>query len=110
MIRRSLAALVLIAAVALASTGAASAHPRTVDLQLLNVSDWHAQLDPLNGVGGAAVLWSPGSRPLTASYSHVRCDDGRDDEHGRRSRRRCWQWALPARVVRAAAGGATYRA
>jgi len=27
-----------------------------VTIQILNVSDWHAQLDPSNGVGGAAVL------------------------------------------------------
>jgi 5'-nucleotidase len=56
--RRSLAALVLSAALALSATSSASADPRTVDLQLLNVSDWHAQLDPLSGVGGAAVLSS----------------------------------------------------
>jgi 5'-nucleotidase len=29
-----------------------------VEIQLLDVSDWHAQLDPLSGVGGAAVLSS----------------------------------------------------
>jgi 5'-nucleotidase len=28
----------------------------TVDIQILNVSDFHGQLDPLNGVGGAAAL------------------------------------------------------
>lgn len=27
-----------------------------VDIQILSVSDWHAQLDPVNGIGGAAVL------------------------------------------------------
>mgnify|MGYP001468119299 FL=1 len=27
-----------------------------IDIQILNVSDWHAQLDPVSGVGGAAVL------------------------------------------------------
>jgi 2',3'-cyclic-nucleotide 2'-phosphodiesterase (5'-nucleotidase family) len=27
-----------------------------VDIQIINVSDWHGQLDPINGVGGAAVL------------------------------------------------------
>jgi 5'-nucleotidase len=73
--RTSLAALVLSAALALTATGSASADPRTVDLQLLNVSDWHAQLDPVNGVGGAAVLSSywkadrarnPNSLTLTA--------------------------------------------
>jgi 2',3'-cyclic-nucleotide 2'-phosphodiesterase (5'-nucleotidase family) len=37
--------------------GAAQAKPReTMTLQILSVSDWHAQLDPVNGVGGAAVL------------------------------------------------------
>jgi 2',3'-cyclic-nucleotide 2'-phosphodiesterase (5'-nucleotidase family) len=30
--------------------------PSTVDIQILDISDWHAQLDPLGGVGGAAVL------------------------------------------------------
>lgn len=39
----------------------AASPPTTVDIQLLNVSDWHAQLDPLSvigvgNVGGAAVL------------------------------------------------------
>lgn len=28
----------------------------SVTIQIINVSDWHAQLDPLNGVGGAAAL------------------------------------------------------
>lgn len=28
----------------------------TVDLQILDVSDWHGQLDPIGGVGGGAVL------------------------------------------------------
>jgi 2',3'-cyclic-nucleotide 2'-phosphodiesterase (5'-nucleotidase family) len=30
--------------------------PTTVDLQFLSVTDWHAQLDPLSGVGGAAAI------------------------------------------------------
>jgi 2',3'-cyclic-nucleotide 2'-phosphodiesterase (5'-nucleotidase family) len=30
--------------------------PGTVDVQLLTVSDWHGQLTPVNGVGGAAFL------------------------------------------------------
>jgi 2',3'-cyclic-nucleotide 2'-phosphodiesterase (5'-nucleotidase family) len=30
----------------------------TVDIQILNVSDWHGQLDPLNGIGGAAAISS----------------------------------------------------
>jgi len=28
----------------------------TMEIQILSISDWHAQLDPLNGVGGAAAL------------------------------------------------------
>ena len=28
----------------------------TVALQILDISDWHGQVDPINGVGGAAVL------------------------------------------------------
>jgi 5'-nucleotidase len=58
MLRRSFAGLVVTAVVALIGAGPAAADPKTVELQLLNVSDWHAQLDPLNGVGGAAVLSS----------------------------------------------------
>ena len=27
-----------------------------MEIQILSISDWHAQLDPLNGVGGAAAL------------------------------------------------------
>ncbi len=38
----------------LASAGATSRE--SVTLQILNVSDWHGALDPVNGVGGAAVL------------------------------------------------------
>jgi len=34
----------------------AAPHHGTIDIQLLNVSDWHGQLDPISGVGGAAVL------------------------------------------------------
>ncbi|HVE98991.1 MAG TPA: 5'-nucleotidase C-terminal domain-containing protein [Mycobacteriales bacterium] len=50
-----LAASAMILSAAVGS--AALAQPRSlVDLQLLSVSDWHAQLDPLSGVGGAAVL------------------------------------------------------
>ncbi len=44
----------------LAWTGQATAVPTrpgaTVDIQVLNVSDFHGQLDPLNGIGGAAAL------------------------------------------------------
>jgi len=58
--RRRGLALGLIAMLALvvpAATLAAPAIPgRTVDLQILDVSDWHGQVDPINGVGGAPVL------------------------------------------------------
>ncbi len=58
--------LILIAALAafLALAGNAAADPpeQPVELQLLSVSDWHAQLDPVSvggvNVGGAAVLSS----------------------------------------------------
>jgi 5'-nucleotidase len=60
---RMLSALALAAMVAFASAVPAAAHskthkdaPKTEEIQILNVSDWHAQLDPLNGVGGAAAL------------------------------------------------------
>src|SRR5215207_7500530 len=60
---RMLSALALAAMVAFASAAPAAAHskkhkdkPKTEEIQLVNVSDWHAQLDPLNGVGGAAAL------------------------------------------------------
>ncbi|MEK7422470.1 MAG: 5'-nucleotidase C-terminal domain-containing protein [Actinomycetota bacterium] len=50
-----------------------------IDIQILNVSDWHAQLDPVSGVGGAAVLsayWkadrlaNPNSITLTAGDAY----------------------------------------
>lgn len=39
-------------------SAAAAQPPTVVSVQLLNVSDWHGQIDPLNNVGGAAVLSS----------------------------------------------------
>lgn len=52
--------LVLLAIAALiipAGALAARATPgSTLDLQILDVSDWHGQVDPINGTGGAAVL------------------------------------------------------
>lgn len=51
------ARLVLLAALFLAPFSTASAAPRgPVDIQVLTVSDWHGQLDPIGNVGGAAVL------------------------------------------------------
>jgi 5'-nucleotidase len=50
----------LLAITALVPAAAASSQrapaKETVDLQILQVSDWHAQLDPISGVGGAAAL------------------------------------------------------
>jgi len=49
--------LLVLTTMLLASTSVAIAAPHaTVDIQIINVSDWHGQLDPINGVGGAAVL------------------------------------------------------
>ena len=61
--RRSWAPLAAVAGLSVAAFGlsgtAEAAPPRpAVTVQLLNVSDWHGQLDPLNGVGGAAVISS----------------------------------------------------
>jgi 5'-nucleotidase len=58
MTRRMLAALTVSAAMMALPTSAAHASPPAVELQLLNVSDWHAQLEPAGGVGGAALLSS----------------------------------------------------
>ncbi len=40
----------------LATEKAPGTRSKSVDIQVLNVSDFHGQLDPLNGVGGAAAL------------------------------------------------------
>jgi len=49
--------LVTWVAMVLMTTMSVGAAPHTtVDIQILNVSDWHGQLDPISGVGGAAVL------------------------------------------------------
>lgn len=57
---RSKATLPLLAltagALVLSSGAVAAQRPAPVELQFLTVSDWHAQLDPVNGVGGAAAL------------------------------------------------------
>jgi 5'-nucleotidase len=57
--RFTLAALLLALLLAVAAP-VASARPEAgrpfVSIQLVNVSDWHAQLDPLNGIGGAPAL------------------------------------------------------
>jgi 2',3'-cyclic-nucleotide 2'-phosphodiesterase (5'-nucleotidase family) len=51
---------ILLVLVLISTTGARAAPKPTIDIQILNVSDWHGQLDPLSVgttlVGGAAVL------------------------------------------------------
>jgi 2',3'-cyclic-nucleotide 2'-phosphodiesterase (5'-nucleotidase family) len=47
---------ILVILVLISTTGAIPAARSTVNIQLLNVSDWHGQLDPINGVGGAAAI------------------------------------------------------
>jgi 2',3'-cyclic-nucleotide 2'-phosphodiesterase (5'-nucleotidase family) len=49
------ALLVGVAALAGVATGA-KPDPGVVTLQLLAVSDWHGQLDPVGGIGGAAAI------------------------------------------------------
>lgn len=54
-----LALLALVSVALLIPLTTARAEPDGVKIQILNVSDWHAQLDPLSangGTGGAAVL------------------------------------------------------
>ncbi len=54
---RTLFLFVVLLAIVPALLGASSSKKREpVTLQFISVSDWHAQLDPLSGVGGAAVL------------------------------------------------------
>src|SRR5919106_1547801 len=65
--RRKMKRLMTVAAVLVTSllvtAGTAAANPTdpakkpgTVDVQLLTVSDWHGQLTPASGIGGAAFL------------------------------------------------------
>jgi 2',3'-cyclic-nucleotide 2'-phosphodiesterase (5'-nucleotidase family) len=61
--RRLTTLAALAAGVLLVVAAPAAARPDTVaaapvNIQLLTVSDWHGQLTPVNGVGGAAVLSS----------------------------------------------------
>ena len=75
-----LATLVFAIATAPLAEGAPDAGGKApVQIQLLSISDWHAQLDPINGVGGAAVLSSyftadrlanPNSLTLTAGDAY----------------------------------------
>ena len=62
--RRLVAAAAFVAGLVLVIAGAAVAKPdgstsatkTTTKIQLLTISDWHGQLVPINGVGGAAFL------------------------------------------------------
>jgi 2',3'-cyclic-nucleotide 2'-phosphodiesterase (5'-nucleotidase family) len=60
-LRQKISVLLVVLILTVTSTGMATAAPSsTINIQLLNVSDWHGQLDPLvvgtSQVGGAAVL------------------------------------------------------
>lgn len=60
--KRSMVSTILLVLIMLSTTGLAVAKPAApVEIQILNVSDWHGQLDPISvtgvgNVGGAAVL------------------------------------------------------
>ena len=58
--RKAIGLALMIAMLSLSNMSVAAAPHATIDLQLVNVSDWHGQLDPLvvgaNQVGGAAFL------------------------------------------------------
>ena len=58
--KRSIALITAVGLLLVATPAAFAAKDRganaPVEIQILNVSDWHGQLDPLGGVGGAAVL------------------------------------------------------
>src|SRR5215204_4974723 len=60
--RRSIVSMILLVMLMLSTTGMAAAKPAApVNIQILNVSDWHGQLDPVSvtgvgNVGGASVL------------------------------------------------------
>jgi 2',3'-cyclic-nucleotide 2'-phosphodiesterase (5'-nucleotidase family) len=53
---RFLTILVILTVLGGALLTQAASHAPVIELKVLSVSDWHAQLDPVNGVGGAAVL------------------------------------------------------
>lgn len=72
-------ALALLAGLVLAIgvTTAAADRPETpVTIQILSVSDWHAQLDPISGVGGAAVLSSYFTADRTANPNTITLTSG----------------------------------
>lgn len=70
-------ALVLGLALAIGVTTAAADRPEApVTLQILSVSDWHAQLDPISGVGGAAVLSSYFTADRTANPNTITLTSG----------------------------------
>ena len=54
--RKFLGISIIIIVAMLSTTAFAAAKSTPISIQLLNVSDWHGQLDPINGVGGAAVI------------------------------------------------------
>ena len=58
--RKSFSLVILIAMVLMTTMSVGAAPRTTVDIQLIDVSDWHGQLDPISvnnvNIGGAAVL------------------------------------------------------
>lgn len=58
--RKMFFTVILIIMILLSATGTVAAKPTPVEIQILNVSDWHGQLDPAvvgtTQIGGAAVL------------------------------------------------------
>lgn len=54
-LRRALVAIVVVLALAVPAL-ALAAKPATTSVNILDISDWHAQIDPNGGVGGAEAL------------------------------------------------------
>ncbi len=80
---RGLGLIALIAAVSLIIPAGVLAnhnagHKDPVTIQFLNVSDWHGQLDPINGVGGAAVLSSYWQQDRAANPNTLTLTGGDD--------------------------------
>lgn len=53
---RRLASCALLVVILASGCAAPGAEKRTAEVVILSISDWHGQLDPIGGVGGAAVL------------------------------------------------------
>jgi 2',3'-cyclic-nucleotide 2'-phosphodiesterase (5'-nucleotidase family) len=51
-----LVAVALLVGLLIPTTAQAAKPPAVTQIQILDISDWHGQIDPLNGIGGAAAL------------------------------------------------------